>query len=174
MNDEMLLGLNSVVIFLQIWVFFLSRFCYDYGILLHLSAYMDLYVPNGWNTDIQFLHKSTGRLPVPGCTNTHGLHVKMGQAHQLPCDVACDPKLRSVVRSSMHPCPRNWVAIGRMVVFYAQAANAFRVRIKCRHCMTPQNGAAFCPPPPPPPPLPRHPTLRLRPEPSDQYSPQWF
>ena len=25
----------------------------------------------------------------------------------------------------MHPCPRNWVAIGRVVVYYALAAHAF-------------------------------------------------
>ena len=39
--------------------------------------------------------------------------------------VACKSKLRSVVRSPMHPCPGNWVAIGREVVYYARAANAF-------------------------------------------------
>ena len=47
--------------------------------------------------------------------------------------VACATKLRSVVRSSMHPCPGNWVAIGRAVVYYAQAAHAFSAGIKCWH-----------------------------------------
>ena len=28
------------------------------------------------STDIQFLHQSTGRLPVPCCTKKHGKHVK--------------------------------------------------------------------------------------------------
>ena len=28
------------------------------------------------------------------------------------------PKVRSVVRSSMHPCPGDWVAIGCTVVYY--------------------------------------------------------
>ena len=48
--------------------------------------------------------------------------------------VACESKLRSVVRSSMHPCPENLIAIGRAVVYYAQAAHAFSAGIKCRHC----------------------------------------
>ena len=47
--------------------------------------------------------------------------------------VACEPKLRLVVRSSMNPCPGNWVAIGRVVVYYAQAAHTFSAGIKCRH-----------------------------------------
>ena len=48
--------------------------------------------------------------------------------------VACDPKLRLIVRSFMHPCPGNWVAIGRAVVYYARADQAFSAGIKCRHC----------------------------------------
>ena len=48
--------------------------------------------------------------------------------------VACDEKLRSVVRSSMHPCPVNWVPIGRAVVYHAPAAQAFNAEFKCRHC----------------------------------------
>ena len=35
----------------------------------------------------------------------------------------------------MHPCPGNWVAIGRAVVYYARADQAFSAGIKCRHCM---------------------------------------
>ena len=48
--------------------------------------------------------------------------------------VACKPKLRSVLRSSVHPCQVNWVAIGHAVVYYAQTAHAFSAGIKCRHC----------------------------------------
>ena len=48
--------------------------------------------------------------------------------------VACESKLHSVVRSYMHPCPGNWVAIRRAVVFYAWAAHAFSVEIKWLHC----------------------------------------
>ena len=47
---------------------------------------------------------------------------------------ACESKLRSVVRSSMHPYPGNWVAIGYAVVYYAWAARIFSAGIKCRHC----------------------------------------
>ena len=48
--------------------------------------------------------------------------------------VACETKLRSFVRSSMHICPGNVVAIGRAVVYYARAAHIFSAGIKCRHC----------------------------------------
>ena len=34
----------------------------------------------------------------------------------------------------MHPCPGNWVAIGRAVVYYARGDQAFSAGIKCRHC----------------------------------------
>ena len=49
--------------------------------------------------------------------------------------VACESKLLSVVRSSMYPCPGNWVAIGRAILYYARAAHAFSVGIKCLHYM---------------------------------------
>ena len=49
---------------------------------------------------------------------------------------ACKSKLRSVVRSSMHPYPGNRVAIGRAVVYYAWAARQLSAGIKCRHCIT--------------------------------------
>ena len=49
---------------------------------------------------------------------------------------ACESKLRSVVRSSMHPYPGNRVAIGRAVVYYAWAAREFSAGIKCRHCIS--------------------------------------
>ena len=48
--------------------------------------------------------------------------------------IACESKQRSVVRSSIHPRPKNWVAIGRAVVYYARAAHTFSAGIKCRHC----------------------------------------
>ena len=46
--------------------------------------------------------------------------------------VACEYKLWSVVRSSMHQ--GNWVTIKHAVVYYAQAAHAFSAGIKSRHC----------------------------------------
>ena len=47
--------------------------------------------------------------------------------------VTCESKPRSVMRSSMNLCSGNWVAIGRPVVYYAQAANAYSAEIKCHH-----------------------------------------
>ena len=49
--------------------------------------------------------------------------------------VACESKLRSVVKSSMHPCPGNWVAIGRAVVYHGRAAHTFSTGTKYRHCI---------------------------------------
>ena len=48
--------------------------------------------------------------------------------------VACESKIRSVVRSSMHPCLITKVAIRRAFVYYAQAVHALSAGIKCRHC----------------------------------------
>ena len=42
---------------------------------------------------------------------------------------ACDSKLHLVVRSSMHPYPGNWVAIGHAVVYYTLAAHELNVGI---------------------------------------------
>ena len=38
--------------------------------------------------------------------------------------LACELKLCSIVRSSMHPCPRNWMAIRHVVVYFARTAHA--------------------------------------------------
>ena len=46
--------------------------------------------------------------------------------------LACESKLPSVVRSSMHPCPGNWLAHGHAVVYYARVAHACSAGIKCR------------------------------------------
>ena len=52
--------------------------------------------------------------------------------------VACESKLRSVARSSMHPDPRNCVATGLAVVYHT-----FSAGIKRRHCIMP--GSPFLP-----------------------------
>ena len=44
---------------------------------------------------------------------------------------ACESKLLAVVRSSMHPCPGNWVTIGCVVVYDARTAYALSAGIKC-------------------------------------------
>ena len=46
--------------------------------------------------------------------------------------VACEYKLWSIVRSSMHQ--RNWVEIKHAVVYYAQAAHTFSAGIRSQHC----------------------------------------
>ena len=46
----------------------------------------------------------------------------------------CKSKVRSILRSSMHTCPGNLVAIRRAVAYYAWAAHTFSAGIKCRHC----------------------------------------
>ena len=48
--------------------------------------------------------------------------------------VACNSKLRSVVRSSMHLCQGNWVAIMCAAVYYSRAVHALGTRIRCCHC----------------------------------------
>ena len=54
--------------------------------------------------------------------------------------VACESKRRSggceAINASI-PDPGIWVATGRAVVYYPQAAHAFSAGIKCRHCMCP-------------------------------------
>ena len=50
-------------------------------------------------------------------------------------EIARELKLRSALRSSMHPWPGNYVAIGRAVVYCARAAHAFSSGIRCRHCI---------------------------------------
>ena len=49
--------------------------------------------------------------------------------------VACGLKKGLVLRSSMHPCPGNWVAVGPTVVYYVRAVHQFSAGIKCRHCI---------------------------------------
>ena len=57
--------------------------------------------------------------------------------------VVCESKLRSVVRSSTHPCPGKWLAIGRAVVYYARASHTFSAGMNCRHCRLRCFGGTF-------------------------------
>ena len=61
------------------------------------------------------------------------VYKRISQAHQW----LVSKKLRSVVRSSIHPCPGNWVAVGRAVEYISRAALAFSAGIKCQHCTCP-------------------------------------
>ena len=47
--------------------------------------------------------------------------------------VARESNIRSVVKSSMHSCPADWVAISLAVVYHAWAAHTFSAGMKCRH-----------------------------------------
>ena len=40
----------------------------------------------------------------------------------------------------MHPCPGNWVANGRAVIFFAWCAQTFSAGIKCWYCTIPCDG----------------------------------
>ena len=67
---------------------------------------------------------------MPACTNTpiaNKLKSKLNTSN-------LQSKVRSVLRSSMHPYHENWVAIGRAVVHYALTACSFSTGIKCKHC----------------------------------------
>ena len=70
---------------------------------------------------------------MPDCTTTYGRTCKI-HTKRINDRSNLQIKLRSVVSSSMHPCPENWVAIGRVVVNYARAARTLSAEIKCRHC----------------------------------------
>ena len=48
--------------------------------------------------------------------------------------IGFETKLRSVVKSHMHPCPGICVATGRAVVNHAWAARSLSAGIECRHC----------------------------------------
>ena len=51
--------------------------------------------------------------------------------------VTCGSKLRSVVRSSMHPWPGNWVVISHAVVYYARLPTHLVQEARhCRYVMT--------------------------------------
>ena len=56
---------------------------------------------------------------------------------------ACELKSRSVVRSSIYPCPGNWVAIKHADVYYARAAHTSSEGIKCQHCTIQSNNCVI-------------------------------
>ena len=71
-------------------------------------------------------------LPVHGCTTSHGEHPKNKPSITMN-HVACESKIRSVVRLSMHPRSANWVVVWRAAVYCAQASHASSAGIKCQH-----------------------------------------
>ena len=103
------------------------------NLLAHFHALFGNLLPCFYSADIQFLHQSTGRLPVPGC-ETPMDNVSKNKPSTSVTHVACESRLLSIERLSMSLCPGNWVAIGSAVVYHAQASHVFSAGIMCRHC----------------------------------------
>ena len=87
-----------------------------------------------YSTDIYFLHRR--RLDVCQCPV---VQTPMDNMSKYLYRLSIGPsslqiKLRSVVRSSVHPFPEYWVAIGPLAVFYARVAHVFSAGIKCWYC----------------------------------------
>ena len=84
-------------------------------------------------TTVQTVNSCTSRPDVLQC-----LVVKIICQKRKPSTpmthVTCEPKLHSALRSCIHPCPGNWVAIGCVVVYYARAAHAFSAGIRYQPC----------------------------------------
>ena len=89
------------------------------------------------NTTIQVFNSCTSQPDVCQCpvVQTHMENKSKNKPSISMTHVACESKLCSVVRSSLHPCAENWVAIGCAVVYNDRAAQAISTGIKCRHCV---------------------------------------
>ena len=85
-----------------------------------------IHAPVNWTSASAWLYKH------PWTTSQNNYRPSTSMTH-----VACDSKLRLVVRSSMHPCPGNCMAIRCVVVYYARATRTFSAGIKCQHCRCP-------------------------------------
>ena len=79
---------------------------------------------------------STSRSDVCQCLvlRSHIANILRNRPITSMTHVACESKLRSVERSSMHPCPGNWVAIVRAVVHSTLAAHALSAGKKYLRC----------------------------------------
>ena len=82
---------------------------------------------------VQTCNSCTSRLNVCQCLvlQAHIGNMSKNRPSASMTHAVCELTPRPFVRSSMHPCPGNVVATGRVVVCYAQAVSA---GIKCRHC----------------------------------------
>ena len=104
--------------------------------MLHLDVTQFTGIWYCYRYTVQTFKSCTSRLDVCKCmvAQTSMTNMSKDMPSTLMTHVACKSKLSSVVRSSMHPCPGNWVAIGSTDVYYARAAHAFSAVIKCRYC----------------------------------------
>ena len=75
------------------------------------------------------------------CTSPSDVCQKNKPSTPLSRSMSRESMLRSVVRSHMHLCPWNWVAIGHAVVYYFWTDKALSVGIRCRHCSRFRNRA---------------------------------
>ena len=89
-------------------------------------------IPGGKNSNVIYTLQYRHLIPAPVDRTSAVAKPSTSMTH-----VAWESKLCSLVRPSMHPCPGNWIAIGRAVVYYARAAHSFSAGIKCRHCRIP-------------------------------------
>ena len=86
---------------------------------------------------VQTFDSCTSRPDVCRCMVVQTLieYISRNKPNTSMTSIASESKLRLVTSSSMYPCPGNWVAFGRAVVYYARASHAFSAGIKCRHCI---------------------------------------
>ena len=86
-----------------IWVVYLTSFIAR--VSRSLSVCHGFSIARFYSTGIQFLHQTTGRLLVPGCTNTVETptdYMSKNMPSTSMTRVACELKLHSVMTSSMH------------------------------------------------------------------------
>ena len=75
---------------------------------------------------VQTFNSCTSRLDISQCivVQTPLNNVSKNKPDTSMTHVAYESKVHLIVRSSMHPWPRNWVTTGRVVVYHARAARA--------------------------------------------------
>ena len=111
------------------WFFFLlSRF---FSLFLHQIKFL-----LHWIIHVQVIHFTPAPVDRTSASAWSYKHpwIKCQKPSTPMTNVACESKLLSVLRSSMHTWQENCVAIGRVVVYYARHAHAFSAGIKCWHC----------------------------------------
>ena len=83
-----------------------------------------------YSTDVQFLHQSTGRLPVPGYTNINAYLWPVKKAKH-----SDNPRGSRIKPTFSYEGIHTWVDIGHAVVYYARATHSFIAGIKYRYCL---------------------------------------
>ena len=95
------------------------------------SGYSLIMTMDIYSTDIKFLHRSTGRLPMPGFIKRHAMVSGRYSKH---INDKCSLRMRTVFSYKViHTYMSR--TYGHTVVYNARAAHAFGAGIKCRHCI---------------------------------------